>query len=267
MSASDIPRRVRPLTARIPQAKRKNESGASSPDVARNNNDPSQLLLRCLRSRRLSIPVGSDGPTCKRLISRTFLPHERISLIEAIFTSQDEINAIGRLSGDDIQAFIDAIHKVRFHICSFLRRAGLIAFVGLFSPLSPSTDQALDLPDLTPRLWRRCLSALCRICGRQALLPKSLQITFYYDRLDIPLYKGGFADVWMGEYQGRKVAVKVLRVCRTSNFDKITGVGCLHSSLTLRTDELTDWCRGSARKLLCGKHFAIQMCCRCWEWR
>ena len=101
-------------------------------DAARNNNDPFQPSLRRLRSRRLSIPVGSDGPTCKRLISRTFLPHERISLIEAIFTSQDEINAISRLSGDDIQAFIDAIHKVRFHICSFLRRAGLIAFVGLF---------------------------------------------------------------------------------------------------------------------------------------
>ena len=235
-------------------------------DAARNTDDASQPLLRCLRSQRRSIHVGSDGPTCKRLISRTFLPHERISLIEAIFTSQDEVNAINYLRGDDLQAFIDAIHKVRTHIPSFPGHGQLIAFVGCSRP-PPSTDQALDLPDVPPRLWRKCLSVLCRICGRHALLPKSLQITFDYNRFDIPLYKGGFADVWMGESQGRKVAVKVLRVCSTSNFDKITGVGCLRSSPTIRADELTDQRRGSARKLWCGKLFATQMCCRCWEWR
>ena len=46
--------------------------------------------------------------------------------------------------------------------------------------------------------------------------------------------------MWMGEHQDRKVAVKVLRVCLTSKFDKITGVGCLYSPLTIHTDELTD---------------------------
>ena len=91
--------------------------------------------------------------------------------------------------------------------------------------LLPSIGQALDLPGLLPRLRGKCLSVLCKICGRQALLPRSLQIPLCYDRSVHPLYRGGYADVWKGEYQGRHVAVKVLRVCSTSDFNKITSVG------------------------------------------
>ena len=90
---------------------------------------------------------------------------------------------------------------------------------------SPSVDQALDLPDFQLQLRRRCLRVLCRICGRQGLLPKSLQIPLSYNRLGTPLYRGGYADVWKGEHQGCHVAVKVLRVYSTSNLDKITTVG------------------------------------------
>ena len=53
----------------------------------------------------------------------------------------------------------------------------------------------------------------------------SLQIPLCYDRLDTPLYRGGFADVWKGKYKGHHVAVKVLRVYRTSNFVKIASIG------------------------------------------
>ena len=38
---------------------------------------------------------------------------------------------------------------------------------------------------------------------------------------------GGFADVWRGNYEGREVAVKVLRVYMTSDFKKITRVSDL----------------------------------------
>ena len=80
------------------------------------------------------------------------------------------------------------------------------------------------LDSLTSRR-KKCLSVLCKICGRQALLPKSLQIPLCYDRSKNPLYRGGYADVWMGEYQGHEVAVKVLRVYSASNLDKIISVG------------------------------------------
>jgi hypothetical protein len=46
-----------------------------------------------------------------------------------------------------------------------------------------------------------------------------------YDRSEDALYSGGYADVWKGEHEGRKVAVKVLRIYTTSNLRKVTSVG------------------------------------------
>lgn len=91
--------------------------------------------------------------------------------------------------------------------------------------LSLFTDQVLDVPDLPSQLRRKFLGGLRWTCGRHALLPKSLQIPFSYDRLDHPLYRGEYADVWKGEHQGRHVAVKVLGVSLGSDLDKIMRVG------------------------------------------
>jgi hypothetical protein len=51
----------------------------------------------------------------------------------------------------------------------------------------------------------------------------------------------------MGDHQGHKVAIKVLRHS-VNNFDKMTRVGCLYNSLTTCVDELTNRCRDSARR-------------------
>ena len=64
-----------------------------------------------------------------------------------------------------------------------------------------------------------------RICYREAILPKSVRIPLCYDRSDDPQFRGGFADVWRANYEGKEVAVKVLRVYTTSDFYKITKVG------------------------------------------
>ena len=66
------------------------------------------------------------------------------------------------------------------------------------------------------------------MCGRNKLLPKSLRIPLCYDRQGFPLYTGGFADVWKGEYCGRDVAGKVIRTPSSTNLQnlqKIIGVG------------------------------------------
>ena len=66
------------------------------------------------------------------------------------------------------------------------------------------------------------------MCGRNKLLPKSLRIPLCYDRQGFPLYTGGFADVWKGEYCSRDVAVKVIRTPSSTdpqNLQKIIGVG------------------------------------------
>ena len=83
---------------------------------------------------------------------------------------------------------------------------------------------------LAPQYRRICLGALRTICEQQALLPGCIQITPDYDRSDHPQYQGGFADVWEGEYQGGKVAVKVLRMV-LSDLDKIIKVfRCINPS-------------------------------------
>ena len=66
-----------------------------------------------------------------------------------------------------------------------------------------------------------------RICGRQALLPSSLPIPLCYDPKEPPQYRGGFADVWRGLYEGRSVAAKALKVHSTSDLGRIKKVGCL----------------------------------------
>ena len=72
---------------------------------------------------------------------------------------------------------------------------------------------------------RKCLNALCKICGHHALLPGPFQIPLCFDESNgYPLYSGGYADVWMGKHQGCDVAVKVLRVYSASDLDKITSV-------------------------------------------
>jgi hypothetical protein len=68
------------------------------------------------------------------------------------------------------------------------------------------------------------MEALRMICGRRALLPRSVQIEPHYNRFVDPPYRGGFADVWEGDYQDKKVAVKVLRIYVSSDPDKIRRV-------------------------------------------
>ena len=61
------------------------------------------------------ILVDPKSSAFRRLINHTFSPHEIISLIGVIFTSEAEINIIRDLRGDDAQMFIDVVHGVRPH--------------------------------------------------------------------------------------------------------------------------------------------------------
>ncbi|KAF9642010.1 kinase-like protein [Thelephora ganbajun] len=159
-----------------------------------------ELIQQCwnqeahLRPQALQILRAFEIPVWKPLINCPLTMDERISLITAIFSDRKETEAVKRLRGGDTQSFVDVI------------------------------DEALGT--LVPWLRRKCLTALCKICGREALLPRSVQIPLCYNRMDTPLYRGGYADVWKGEHQGREVAVKVLVAYRTSNLDKITRRFC-----------------------------------------
>ena len=148
-----------------------------------------------------------------------------ISWIEEITTEEDGAD---HLTGDAAQVFAATVYEVRLHTPSLPRRT--VSLVDIFRT-PPYINQALNLPDLPPQLRRKWLRALCRVCGHRALLPRSLQIPLCYDRLQVPQYEGGCADVWMGSHQGRRVAAKVLRVYSTSDFGKIRRVGYLYTTL------------------------------------
>ena len=159
-----------------------------------------------------------------------------MSLITAIFSDDDEIQTVRSLPRNDAQVFVDIIDEVPpIPVLFHLGRTGSLTSI----QTSNSPNQALGLPDLAPWLRRKCLRILCKICGRQALLPRSLQIPLCYDRSDVPRYRGGYADVWIGDYQGRQVAAKVLRVYSTSDFDEITRVGRLCGVLNNTVGKLT----------------------------
>jgi hypothetical protein len=109
--------------------------------------------------------LNVNTPACGCLIRRAFTLDEIPSLIETIFSSEDESDAIRSLLGDDAQAFVDVI------------------------------DEALDRPDLLPWTRKKCLKSLYRTCGRHALLPRALKIPVCYDRTGVAVFRGGFADV------------------------------------------------------------------------
>ena len=163
----------------------------------------------------------SDLPAWKQLIDSTLATHKRISLIVAIFSDRNEVGIVGHLCGDDAQAFIDTIDEVSSHSFSPGTNGSVRPPPKFLYPV----DQVLH--NLPPRVRRRCLRTLYRICGRQALLPKSLTIPLCYDPTESPLCYGGFADVWKGQRHGRDVAAKVLRVYLKDGFEKIRRVGRL----------------------------------------
>ena len=137
------------------------------------------------------------------------------------------------IGAEAAQTRIDVAHEVCLRGYMFDKLSGN---PDLFStppiPIRYSkTIKAVDFSDLQPRARRKCLSALYRICGRRALLPRSLQIQVCYDRSTVPLYRGGGGDVWKGDYQGMAVAVKVVRVYLTSDLKTITRVCPLLSSI------------------------------------
>jgi len=76
------------------------------------------------------------------------------------------------------------------------------------------------------------------MCGRRALLPNIMKVLVRYDRTSAALYRGGFGDIWKGEYSGQDVAVKVIRTYSNSDLQRIVGVSYWLCSLSasLSTD-------------------------------
>jgi len=142
-------------------------------------------------------------------------------LISTIFSDRDEVRAIGNLRGDDAQIFIDMVYEVYPYPLSPPKATS--------TNIRSASDQASEFLD--PAIWTRCLEVLSKICGRQAILPRSLSIPVSWDPVEAPLYQSGCADVWKGRSRRRNVAIKVPRIYRSVGHEKIRKVSS-ESSLT-----------------------------------
>ena len=84
------------------------------------------------------LPVPAEPPlvldlgrALQSLISGTTPQSERVSLIEAIFSSRKSADMIRRLRGSDAQAFIDIVDEVRHH-SSVLEQMGRLTLFSSF---------------------------------------------------------------------------------------------------------------------------------------
>jgi hypothetical protein len=69
----------------------------------------------------------------------------------------------------------------------------------------------------------KLFNKLCKTCSRHRVIPKSMHIPDCSET-SVQVARGGFADVSQGTYQGRRVAIKVVRVAINSDLDLILSV-------------------------------------------
>ena len=72
----------------------------------------------------------------------------------------------------------------------------------------------------------KLLNKLCKTCSRQRVIPNSMHIPDCSED-STQVESGGFADVSQGTYEGRQVAIKVVRAYVTSDLDLIRSVSVL----------------------------------------
>ena len=69
----------------------------------------------------------------------------------------------------------------------------------------------------------KLFNKLCKTCSRHGVIPKSMHIPDCFED-SVEVECGGYANVSQSTYEGRRVAVKVVRVYMTSDLDIIFSV-------------------------------------------
>ena len=78
---------------------------------------------------------------------------------------------------------------------------------------------------LETELRQLAFGVLRKLCGRIGHLPESYLLSDEFNLSGPPNASGGFADLRMGVFKGKNVAVKSLRVSRVDNKAGIRRVG------------------------------------------
>ena len=77
----------------------------------------------------------------------------------------------------------------------------------------------------------KLLNVLCKMCSQQRTIPKSMHLDNCLDGELVEEYDGGHASIFRGEYKGRAVTIKTLRLYLTSDFDKCFRASILASCI------------------------------------
>ena len=78
---------------------------------------------------------------------------------------------------------------------------------------------------MDPLLRQLAFYVLSELCGRIGCVPESYLLSDKFDLSVLPHASGGVADVRMGVFKGRDVAVKTLRVSAADDKTKMRKVG------------------------------------------
>ena len=130
-------------------------------------------------------------------------------------SSKDERTNILALSEGDARLFIEIVDRV----CSSRTFIGASSF-NFFLDV-----KAFRAARLEPELHNLAFVVLRRLCGRIGHLPESYLLSDKFDLSERPHASGGFADVRLGIFKGKDVAVKSLRISEVDDKTRIRKVG------------------------------------------
>ena len=85
--------------------------------------------------------------------------------------------------------------------------------------------KAFKAARLDSKLRQVAMNVLRKLCGRIGRLPDSYLLSEIFNVSGMPRAGGGFANVRMGVFNGKNVAVKTLRVSEVDDEAKIRKVG------------------------------------------
>jgi len=166
---------------------------------------------------------------------------EFLELLRSFLSSRDMRTDILVLSEGDARVFIEIIDRVCFPR----------TFFGDCSSIFSLAVKAFRAARLEPELRQLAFGVLRRLCGKTGHLPESYLLSHKFDLSGLPHASGGFADVRMGVFKGRDVAVKTLRVTDVEDkarIRKVRKTTCTFSSRLAHTPY-----SASVKKLSCGK--------------
>jgi len=129
--------------------------------------------------------LDSDRRALRRLASCTVPRDELPSLIETIVSNMKAADIVKCLRESDARTFVDVTDEAFHKAIPSLRNL----FVDLFDP-----GQASDTPDFAPRIRRKRMKSLYKMCVGHALLPRSLHCELLENPIGVVMYRGGFAD-------------------------------------------------------------------------